>query len=120
MTRRATTTELRAQLLREANAVIEYDLAAEVRLGAVAQQLATSRRQLQRCFREVGKTTFSGHVTALRMQRAARLLERSPRPRVKEVARAVGYRQPAHFTKAFRTFHGVNPGEYVRSHNSPN
>lgn len=46
-----------------------------------------------------------------RAQRAAQLLQ-EPTARVAEVAAAVGYRQPAHFAKAFRRIYGVSPAKY--------
>ena len=44
------------------------------------------------------------------MTRAAELL-RDGSTAVSEVARAVGYRQPAQFSKAFRRHHGCPPSE---------
>ena len=76
-------------------------------LAAVAHSIATSRRQLQRVFGERG-TSFRAEVQRVRMARAAELLEDGAMP-VARVARAVGYRQPAQFSKAFRRHHGVPP-----------
>ena len=45
------------------------------------------------------------------MDRAAELLERRS-VTVREVARRVGYRQPAQFAKAFRRQHGVAPSDF--------
>ena len=87
---------------------IERDFADEhLSLGAVARSIATSRRQLQRVFCE-HDTSFRTEVQRVRMSRAAQLL-RDERLAVSEVARAVGYRQPAQFSKAFRRHHGVPP-----------
>ena len=75
---------------------------------ALARRIATSRRQLQRAFAEVGHTSFRGHLAAVRMCRALELL-RAGRAPVREVAMTVGYRQPAQFAKAFRRHHGIPP-----------
>jgi len=73
--------------------------------------VATSRRQLQRAYAEVGRTTFREHLTAVRMERAGDLL-RHGNLTIREVAQRVGYRQPAQFAKAFRRHHGAAPSGF--------
>ena len=75
----------------------------------VARRIATSRRQLQRVFAEVGHTTFSDYLTQVRLDRAAELLPLDARP-LPQIARAVGFRSPSAFSVAFRQRHGVSPG----------
>jgi AraC-like DNA-binding protein len=112
---RASTAKRRSTLLAEAREVIgrrysEPDLS----LGEVAREIATSRRQLQRAFAEMGGTSFSRELQRVRMERAARLLLELPVP-VQSVAGSVGYRQPAQFAKVFRRHHGTAPSAYRRS-----
>ena len=76
-------------------------------LSAVAHSIATSRRQLQRVFGE-RNTSFRKELQGVRMTRAAELLRDTGLP-VAAVAHAVGYRQPAQFSKAFRRHHGYPP-----------
>lgn len=83
----------------------------ELSLSSVAHAIATSRRQLQRAFAEVGATSFSREVQRVRMVRAAELLREGSLP-VQEVAGAVGYRQPAQFAKVFRRHHGAPPSSF--------
>jgi transcriptional regulator GlxA family with amidase domain len=78
-------------------------------LATVARSIATSRRQLQRVFGE-RHTSFRAELQRVRMTRAAELLRGGALP-VAKVARAVGYRQPAQFSKAFRRQHGYPPSE---------
>jgi AraC-like DNA-binding protein len=73
--------------------------------------VATSRRQLQRSYAEVGDTTFREHLTAVRMERAGDLLRQGDMT-IREVAHRVGYRQPAQFAKAFRRHHGAAPSTF--------
>jgi AraC family transcriptional regulator of adaptative response / methylphosphotriester-DNA alkyltransferase methyltransferase len=110
-TQRPTTIRLRASLLDEANAIVERDFASDLSLDDIARRVASSRRQLQRAYAEIGGTTFRDHLTEVRMQRAAELLE-SRALTVREVAHRVGYRQPAQFAKAFRRHRGVAPSDY--------
>ena len=90
---------------------MERDYASDLALDDVAGRIATSRRQLQRCFQEGGAGGFRRRLTEIRMRRAAELLARTPLT-VREVAAAVGYRQPAQFAKAFARVHGVAPSQH--------
>ena len=111
---RTTTITLRSSLFREATAIVETEYGSDLALDDLARRVATSRRQLQRAYAEVGNTTFREHLTRIRMERAGELL-RHGASTVREVARAVGYRQPAQFAKAFRRHHGVAPSDYRAS-----
>ncbi len=107
---RQTTLFRRRTLFAEALTVIEQDYADEnLSLGAVARSIATSRRQLQRVFGE-RNTSFRAELQRVRMSKAAELLQEGETP-VSAVARSVGYRQPAQFSKAFRRHHGCPPSE---------
>jgi AraC family transcriptional regulator of adaptative response / methylphosphotriester-DNA alkyltransferase methyltransferase len=109
---RPLTALLRRRIYEDAVGVVDANYAAQLDLDAVARRIATSRRQLQRVFAEVGQTTFRAHLAAVRLDRAAELLRQAPALPVREVARRVGYRQPAQFAKSFRRRHGVGPAEY--------
>jgi AraC family transcriptional regulator of adaptative response / methylphosphotriester-DNA alkyltransferase methyltransferase len=102
------TLERRRALFAQATAVIEREYASELTLDEVTERVASSRRQLQRAFAEVGGTTFRSYLREVRMARAADLLEAGALP-VNRVAAAVGYRQPAQFAKAFRRQRGAPP-----------
>jgi AraC family transcriptional regulator of adaptative response / methylphosphotriester-DNA alkyltransferase methyltransferase len=108
---RPTTTKLRRSLFEEAISIVEREYAADLVLDDVARRVATSRRQLQRAYAEVGRTTFREHLTAVRMERAGDLL-RHGNLTIREVAQRVGYRQPAQFAKAFRRHHGLAPSGF--------
>jgi transcriptional regulator GlxA family with amidase domain len=108
---RATTVSLRTDLYRDAVSIVESEYGADLDLDDIARRVASSRRQLQRAYAEIGHTTFREHLTAVRMRRAAELLA-GGRLTVREVARRVGYRQPAQFAKAFRRATGASPSEY--------
>ena len=92
-------------------AIVEQEYADDLALDDIARRVASSRRQLQRAYSEIGGTTFREHLTKYRMERAAEMLADRGLT-VREVARRVGYRQPAQFAKAFRRHIGVAPSEY--------
>ena len=108
---RAATIELRSSLYADATAIVEREYGNDLSLDLIARRVASSRRQLQRVYAEVGNTTFREHLTRVRMDRAAEMLARRG-VTVREVANRVGYRQPAQFAKAFRREKGVAPSDY--------
>jgi AraC family transcriptional regulator of adaptative response / methylphosphotriester-DNA alkyltransferase methyltransferase len=108
---RPATIRHRTSLFEEATSIVEHEFASELSLDDIARRVASSRRQLQRAYAEIGNTTFREHLTAVRMERAAELLG-SRGLTVREVAHRVGYRQPAQFAKAFRRHHGASPSTF--------
>ena len=108
---RARTAESLAGLYRESCAIVQRHYRRPLTVAVVARALASSPRQLQRAFWEVGGTSFSAYLRAVRLRNAAELLARQPLT-VRQVSLLVGYRQSAHFAKAFRRRYGVTPAEY--------
>jgi AraC family transcriptional regulator of adaptative response / methylphosphotriester-DNA alkyltransferase methyltransferase len=105
------TAERRELLYREAMELIARDYAKDLQLEGVARALATSRRQLQRAFSEVGDTSFRDELAKVRMRHAREMLAADVVP-VRTVAASVGYHQPAQFAKSFRRHHGQAPSAY--------
>ncbi len=95
---RTATIELRTSLYDDATAIVADEYGSDLSLDDIARRVASSRRQLQRAYKEIGDTTFREHLTGVRMDRAADLLS-SRSLTVRDVARRVGYRQPAQFAK---------------------
>ena len=108
---RPSTIRHRTSLFEDAVAIVEAEYATELSLDDIARRVASSRRQLQRSYAEIGETTFREHLTRIRMERAAELLAVRGLT-VREVAFRVGYRQPAQFAKAFRRHHGISPSDF--------
>jgi AraC family transcriptional regulator, regulatory protein of adaptative response / methylphosphotriester-DNA alkyltransferase methyltransferase len=108
----------RTNLFEDAVRIVEREYAADLALDDIARRVASSRRQLQRAYAEIGNTTFREHLTAVRMDRAAELLALRAL-KVRDVAHRVGYRQPAQFAKAFRRYQGVAPSDFRASGRGP-
>ena len=117
MSNRPATIERREALFHEAAAIIEREYPRAIDLNTVAAEIATSRRQLQRAFAEVGGTTFRTYLAHVRMRKALELLRQGSLP-VRQVAHNVGYRQPAQFAKTFRRHHGAPPSRFRSSASS--
>jgi AraC family transcriptional regulator of adaptative response / methylphosphotriester-DNA alkyltransferase methyltransferase len=112
---RSTTIRHRTSLYQEATDIVEAEYGSDLSLDDIARRVASSRRQLQRAYAEIGRTTFREHLTQVRMRRAANLLE-ARRMTIREVALRVGYRQPAQFAKAFRRIMGASPSDWRHQH----
>ena len=107
------TAERREELFREAMDLVAREYMSDLNLDGVARRLATSRRQLQRAFAEVGDTSFRDELARVRMRHARALLAEDALP-VRQVAARVGFNQPAQFAKSFRRYHGKPPSAYRR------
>jgi transcriptional regulator GlxA family with amidase domain len=118
-TQRPTTIRLRTSLFEEATEIVDQEFGSDLSLDEIARRVASSRRQLQRAYAEIGRTTFREHLTRVRMEKAAELLAGRGLT-VREVAHRVGYRQPAQFAKAFRRHLGVAPSDYRAEYGRPN
>ena len=108
---RPATIRHRTALFEDATAIVESEYGADLSLDDIARRVASSRRQLQRAYAEIGGTTFRDHLTRVRMDRAAEMLAARSLT-VREVAHRVGYRQPAQFAKAFRRYRGMAPSDF--------
>src|ERR1700709_2554302 len=71
---RAATVRHARSLFEEATLIVEGEFASDLSLDDIARRVASSRRQLQRAYAEIGNTTFREHLTAVRMDRAADML----------------------------------------------
>jgi AraC family transcriptional regulator, regulatory protein of adaptative response / methylphosphotriester-DNA alkyltransferase methyltransferase len=114
-TQRPTTIRLRTSLYEEATEIVDQEYGSDLSLDEIARRVASSRRQLQRAYAEIGQTTFRDHLTRVRMEKASELLAGRALT-VREVAHRVGYRQPAQFAKAFRRHLGVAPSDFRAGH----
>jgi AraC family transcriptional regulator, regulatory protein of adaptative response / methylphosphotriester-DNA alkyltransferase methyltransferase len=110
---RSATEARRRALYVEALEIIEREYSSALELDEVAHRIATSRRQLQRAFTEVGGAGFRSHLARVRMRRARELLSGGG-VAVRDVATSVGYRQPAQFARTFHRHHGAPPSNFLR------
>lgn len=78
----------------------------------IARQLHVSERTLRRELTEAG-TGFRELVEQVRRERAQELLQ-SGRASLTEVAFLLGFSDASAFSRAFKRWHGVPPGEFVR------
>jgi AraC-like DNA-binding protein len=82
-------------------------------VARLSEAVALSRRHLSRRLKAAVGETGSEFVRRYRIERAAELLDDDPET-IAEVAYAVGFRSPSHFTQVFRERVGCTPSEYVK------
>jgi len=83
-------------------------------LDEVASRLHLAPRTLIRRLRRLG-TTYQEVMDEFLRQRAVELLA-NDRAKIKEVAAALGFHNPANFGKAFKRWYGISPGGYRARH----
>lgn len=80
-----------------------------------ADEMGLSTRQLQRRLQEETGLSAASFTRALRLRRAADLLQTGEVATVADAADAVGYRDPSYFSQLFKEVHGAPPSEFKRS-----
>ncbi len=91
---------------------LEENLSEGHSLTALSRRVRINEFKLKKGFREQFNTTVFGYLRQKRMERARELLSRNEWT-VLEVANAVGYSNPSHFTRAFRETFGQNPKQFT-------
>ena len=81
----------------------------------LAGRIHVSTATLNRMFRKYLNTSPHQYLTARRMDAALRMME-DPDSRVKEIAEALGFTDPANFSTGFRKFHGFSPSKMRKEH----
>lgn len=107
---RPATQEARQAIFADAVEIIAAEYSRPIRIEEISRRVATSPRQLQRVFADIGGSGFRSHLRAVRMARATELLATTDLP-VKEIATRVGYDDPSQFSKAFKHTYGMSPSQ---------
>ena len=80
-------------------------------LALIARDMNMSSVQLYRKLKAIANITPSLFVRAVRLKRAAQLLQ-STDLKVSEIAYEVGFNDPAYFSRAFKEEFGQSPSEF--------
>ena len=114
---------LQLQLIRERDRSILSRITAYIRshfrnpslkIQDIANEVHFSSAYLSYLFKKEMKRNLWDYVTELRIEEAKRLLETTDMKRY-EIAYAVGYESPEHFSRMFKRYTGVSPAEYRKS-----
>lgn len=105
-------TSMDEKFIQKAVEVVEANISnANFSVMELSRELAVSRGQLYKKTLELTGTTPIEFIRALRLKRAAALLEKS-QMNVAEVAYKVGFNNPKYFTKYFKKYFKVLPSKY--------
>lgn len=97
---------------------IDANLAAQLRIGAVAACVRLSASYFSRAFKASFGSPFSHYVMERRIDCARRMMCDSDEP-LSQIALACGLADQAHFTRLFRKFVGMTPSQWRRMNGAP-
>ena len=98
-------------VVREAIAIMEYNLEEPVAVPVLAKTVGVSQRKLERLFRKYVGSSVVSFYHVLRLQYARALLTNTNLS-VREVSVASGFASMSYFTKSFSAHFGKRPREY--------
>ncbi len=98
-------------IIQKACDYIEKNISQDISLEQLSASLNVSPFYLSKLFKEEKGANFISYVTALRMEKAKRLLL-DDRLIIKEIASKVGYNDQNYFSKLFKQEFGLTPTEY--------
>ncbi|WP_185781410.1 helix-turn-helix domain-containing protein [Croceivirga lutea] len=93
---------------------LTYNLHRSVTISELAMFAGINTTKLKTDFKSTFQTTVFKHLTSLRMQKALVLLRESEKS-IAQISHQVGYKNPQHFTVAFKKYYGYLPSKISRS-----
>ena len=97
--------------IQAAKAFIRNNFQFPISVEDVARSVGVSPNYLAGLFQKEGEMSPKAYLTEIRMQAAKNLLLESSSA-IGDIAKAVGYRNPLHFSKIFRSYYGVSPLQF--------
>ncbi len=101
-----------APVIDDAVAILHKEWITPPTISSLAKRVGTNECYLKKSFREQTGMSIGEYIRHLRMGKAQELLE-TKQHTVTEVAFAVGYTNPSHFSAAFKKFYGETPSRYL-------
>ena len=86
----------------------------ELTMEEIARYTGRSLATFKRDFKKISNLSPQKWLIKRRLE-AARLLLQEPGKKVQEVYLEVGFRNPSHFSKAFKALYGIAPTEIIRN-----
>ncbi|MEM6734976.1 MAG: AraC family transcriptional regulator [Bacteroidota bacterium] len=93
-----------------AREILTQELAGELTLNSLAQRVGTNEFTLKKGFKELFGITVFGYWNQIKMQEARNLLIENIM-NITEVSLHIGYKNPQHFSTAFKKHFGYSPSE---------
>lgn len=105
--------------LLHAEEMVRARFAEPIKLSGVAAEVGIHPVHLAREFRRYRGCTLGEMVRRLRVEYACREIARSKRP-LSEIALDAGFADQSHFSNTFRSYTGMSPSEFSRTHHPAN
>ncbi|MDG3581221.1 helix-turn-helix transcriptional regulator [Galbibacter pacificus] len=107
----STLSELDAVKIQRAKEHIINNYDAQITIPKLAKLIGTNEFTLKKGFRELVGTTVFGYINDIKMHRAKKLLAQKNLS-ISQVSEMVGYKNPQHFTTAFKKKFGIVPSKF--------
>ncbi|PIQ21279.1 MAG: AraC family transcriptional regulator [Cytophagales bacterium CG18_big_fil_WC_8_21_14_2_50_42_9] len=104
------------ELVKKAQEFIENNVQEKITVNQLADQLALSRRNLERRFKKATANSIIEYIQRVKIEAAKMSLE-SSRENVNEVMYNVGYTDPKAFRTTFKRITGLSPVQYRSKYN---
>lgn len=95
----------------KAQMILEHEYAGNITVDQLASQICSSRRTLERRFKNSTGNTISEYLQRVRVEAAKRHFEKGGTP-IKETMYQVGYSDAKFFSSLFKKHVGISPSEY--------
>jgi len=106
------------KLIEYARDILVENMEEPLSLSELARNSGINETKLTRGFRKVYGTSVFGYLRDFRLEKARMLIETGDM-NVTEVAYAVGYSSPSHFTRIFTKAYDTNPRQYLNGFRHP-
>lgn len=104
-------------LLFDVKALLDFKLEAPPTIETLSKHAAMNSQKLKLGFSQMFGTSIHQYVISERMKRAkSMLLCQETSPSILEIALAVGYKDPAYFSRQFKRHYGLLPSEFKQSY----
>ena len=102
----------------DAQNYIQRNLHNRINVGELANYMRLDPSQVYRVFKKHTGRSPLQHVTALRINKACEMLEKTDLP-IKDIAQWLNFEYQSHFTKQFKNYTGLSPGQYRQTKSLP-
>jgi len=99
----------------EVERIVAADLTAQYSIQQLTKLVSLNEFVLKKEFKRIFKKTIFDYTLSLKMQKAKQLLVHTNKP-IYEISDAVGYKNPTHFTAAFKKLNNYTPKKYRTKH----
>lgn len=90
--------------------------ASDISFSELAERFGFTPEYLGKIFKKYAGETPSKYLTKLRMNEAKRLLLGNPEIEIQKIGEMVGYKDAFYFSRAFKSYTGIQPSEFRNQH----